>query len=168
MDQFPVASGTLGFALHHPRIADAGRMAAKAVVLQNLMRFRRKRRHHLVIAAEFVPHIAQAGFGLVEETFGKIAVRQMAFDAGELLVSAGMPGAMDPFHAVAGAAKSGRSGPLVSGSHHQQKQDAGHDAKQEQFPAVHFPSPPISQVLSFPFYIKGEIPAETNDNDEKI
>ena len=118
MDQFPVASGTLGVVPHHPRIADAGRMAAKAVVLQNLMRFRRKRRHHLLVAAEFVPHVAQAGFGLVEETFGKISVWQMAFDAGELLVRARMPRAMDPFHTVAGAAKTGRAGPLIAGSQH--------------------------------------------------
>ena len=95
-------------------------MAAQTIVLQNLMRFRRKRRYHLIIAAEFVPHIAQAGFGLIEKTFGKIAVRQMTFDAGELLVGARMSGAMDPFHAVAGAAKTGRAGPLVAGSHHQQ------------------------------------------------
>ena len=143
-------------------------MTAQTIVLQDLMRFRRKWRYHLIIAAKLIPHITQACFGLVEKTFGKITVGQMAFDAGELLVGARVPGAMDTFHAVAGATKTGGAGPLIAGSHYQQKQDAGYNAKQEQFPAIHSTSPPIAQVLSFTFYMKKKNPAETNGNNKKI
>jgi hypothetical protein len=92
----------------------------------------------------------------------------MAFDTGELLVGACIPSAMDSFHAVAGATKSGGAGPLIAGPHHQQEHHAGYDAKQEQFPAIHPTSPPILQVLSFTFYMNSGIPAKTNRNDKKI
>jgi len=85
---FPVAGCALGFAPVHPGVADRRGMAAQAIVLQDLMCFRREWRYHLIVSAEFVPHVTQAGFGFVEKTFGKVAVGQMAFDTGELLVGA--------------------------------------------------------------------------------
>jgi len=119
----------IGLAFDHRRVFNRRLMAPKTVATQDIFPLRRDEDRRGIVPQGFVKEIVEAGLDLVGYLHGDVGGRQVAFDAGELLMVRLLPAIPDMIHAVAGGAETGVSRGVIPSRHQCRENHADNDSR---------------------------------------
>jgi len=114
MDKAVMTLDAISSPLYHERFLHRRGMAPQAVAVCDFPGFGRNADGGGVCPQGFVVEVVQSGFRFIGYLYGDVAVGEVAFDAGELLVLGLLPRRTHILHTVTGHAEDGTPGSVVT------------------------------------------------------
>jgi len=131
MDKAVMAFEAIAFLFDHERVLHRRGMAPQAVAVCDFPGFGRNDDGGGVCPQGFMVEVVQSGFRFIGYLYGDVAVGEVAFDTGELLVLGLLPRRAHFLHTVTGHAEDGAPGSVITPKGNHSDQDAYECSRKE-------------------------------------